>query len=147
MTLVEWRKPSVNGNLSKAVFSNQPFSGLLDSVFAKEYQAFVPAVNISEEEKGYRLELSAPGYNKEDFKIVIEKGTLIISGKHNEEQEVKEKTYSRKEFNYGSFQRTFTLPEQVNDNEITAKYENGILYLLIPKREEDKSIGKEIKVN
>ncbi|MDB5272379.1 MAG: hspA [Chitinophagaceae bacterium] len=151
MRLVEWTKPA-NGQVNKSTVYNHPFSGLLENVFgnefaAREHASFVPAVNISEEENNYKLELSAPGYNKTDFKIAVEKRTLIVSGKHSEEKEVKDKKFSRKEFNYGSFQRAFRLPENANESAVVATYENGILLLEIPKKEQDKNENREITVN
>lgn len=152
MTLVEWKKPVVNGNASRAAVYQHPFTGLLENVFGhdvfgREYASFVPAVNISEEDKRYVLELSAPGYNKSDFNIALEKGTLVISGKHSEEKEQKEKKFSRKEFNYGAFQRAFTLPDHVNENAISAAYQNGILTLELPKKQEEQVLGRQIVVN
>lgn len=151
MRLVEWTKPTVNGQSNRAVYPH-PFAGVLENVFGndhltKEHASFVPAVNISESPEGYKLDLSAPGYNKGDFKIAVDKRTLTVSGKHSEEKEVKEEKFSRKEFSYGSFQRSFRLPENANEGAITATYENGILSLQVPKKEQEKNESREITVN
>jgi len=151
MRLVEWNKPVVNGQANRAAYQH-PFTGVLENVFGndlfqKEHASFVPAVNISESEAGYKLELSAPGFKKADFKIAVEKRTLVVSGKHSEEREGKEQKFSRKEFNYGSFQRVFKLPEHANEEAIAATYENGILTLEVPKKEPAKNESREITVS
>jgi HSP20 family protein len=95
----------------------------------------MPPANIIEGEKEYRLELSVPGFRKEDFNIDIEQGVLTISSERKEESNKEEKNYSRKEFSYSSFSRTFQLPENCDENSINAKYDNGVLQLTIPKKE------------
>ena len=100
----------------------------------------IPAVNIKETPENYEVEVAAPGMTKNDFKIELDGNTLTISSEKSDEREDKEgENYSRKEFSYQSFQRTFTLPKEVVDiDKIQAKYENGLLHLLIPKKEEEK---------
>ena len=152
MTLVKWQRPSANGHKNNQLIYNSPLSELFDNFFrdhllTKEYAQFVPAVNVSEEEGKYLVELSAPGFEKNDFKIELNQGVLTISGKHQVEKEVKEKTFTRKEFNYGAFQRSFSLPEEINEAEIEALYENGILKIVLPKKEESKRTPKEIKIS
>jgi len=151
MRLVEWNKPSENGRANNAAY-NHPFAGVLgnvfgNEVFTREHASFVPAVNISEEAAAYKVELSAPGFEKTDFKIAIEKRTLLVSGKHNETKVTEDQKFSRKEFNYGSFQRSFRLPENVNEQAIVAKYENGILSIVIPKKESEKEENREISIS
>lgn len=150
MTLVKWKRPFENG-LSNRTMYNSPLANLLNNVWRDEfltgeYAQFVPAVNLSENETQFNVELSAPGFDKNDFKIEINDGVLTVSGKHEVEKEVKEKNFTRKEFNYGSFQRSFSLPQEVNEETIDAKYENGILKIALPKKEETKKATKEIKV-
>ena len=95
----------------------------------------VPAANISESQKGFSIELAAPGFNKEDFNLSIDKNDLILEV--NKEIEVeKEGSYTRKEFNYKNFKRSFKLPNTVNHNKISASYVNGILGVEIPKKED-----------
>ena len=100
----------------------------------------VPAVNIKETAENYEVEVAAPGMTKKDFKVELDGNSLTISSEtNNEKVEKDDERYSRKEFSYQSFQRTFTLQKDVMDIEnIQAKYENGLLHLLIPKKEEAK---------
>jgi HSP20 family protein len=150
MTLIKWKKPSENG-LNNQIVYHSPFQGLMenffnDNFFGREYASFVPAINVSEEADKFNLELSAPGFDKNDFRIELDKGVLCISGEHKVEAESIEKNYTRKEFNYGSFQRSFTLPEDVSEEKIDAKYENGILKLVLPKKEEKIKSSRSISI-
>jgi HSP20 family protein len=141
---------------SHPLFSNVFPSFFDEAISGRESAAFMPAVNISEDEKSWHIELSAAGFVKEDFKIRLENDTLTISAEHKEEKKEGdpstgsgEKKYSRREFRYGSFSRTFRLPkDKVNEEAINAAYENGILNLSIPKKEvEKKETLKEIKIS
>lgn len=98
----------------------------------------VPAVNIVEDETGFTLELAAPGMKKEDFNIEVDQDVLTISNERSEErnEEDEKRNYSRREFYYSSFKRAFNLPETVNSDAISANYDEGILTLSIPKKEE-----------
>jgi HSP20 family protein len=100
----------------------------------------IPAVNIKETSDHFEVEMAAPGMTKKDFKIRLEGNELTIFSEKKKENEVKEnENYSRREFSYQSFERNFTLPKDVVDAEkIKARYENGVLYLLIPKKAEAK---------
>lgn len=100
----------------------------------------IPAVNIKETPEQFVVEVAAPGMNKNDFKVELDGNNLTISSeKSNQREENEDERYSRKEFSYQSFQRTFTLHKDVVDvDKIEAKYENGLLHLLIPKKEEAK---------
>ena len=100
----------------------------------------VPAVNIRETPDNYVVEVAAPGMSKKDFTVQLDGNTLTISSeKRNEEQQNDSEKYSRKEFSYQSFFRTFHLPKEVVDSDkIHAKYDSGILKLVVPKREEAK---------
>ena len=114
----------------------------------KNFNKFVPAVNVAESDKDFTIEVSVPGFNKEDFNIRLDNDVLTISGEHKTEEEENKKNYTRKEFNYTSFERSFTLPETVNTDAIDAKYENGILNIILPKKEEAQvKPTKEIKVS
>jgi len=95
-----------------------------------------PAVNISEAEKEYTIELAAPGLVKKDFKIDLHKNILAISSEKEDVKEDNQENYMRKEFSYSSFKRSFTLPETVNPEKISADHSNGILTVHIPKRPE-----------
>ena len=100
----------------------------------------IPAVNIKETAENFIVEVAAPGMTKDEFKIELDGNKLTISSEKSNQKETKEdERYSRKEFSYQSFQRTFDLHKEVVDTEkIEAKYENGLLHLLIPKKEESK---------
>jgi HSP20 family protein len=100
----------------------------------------IPAVNIKETPDAFEVEMAAPGMTKDDFNIELDSNVLTIRSEKNMEQEQKDgERYSRKEFSYQSFQRTFTLPKEVVDEDkIEAKYENGVLRLIIPKKEQAK---------
>lgn len=99
----------------------------------------MPAVNVAETKDDYNLSLAAPGLKKDDFKIDMDGSLLTISAEKEEEKEEKEKNYSRREYNYSSFKRTFTIPEDVNVDKIDATYTDGVLKVLLPKKEEAKS--------
>ena len=96
----------------------------------------VPAVNIIENKNNFELELAIPGRNKEDFKIEIEKNILSISAETKSESEITESKYTRREFAYTSFKRVFTLPDHIDNDQINASYENGVLKLTLPIKEE-----------
>ena len=105
----------------------------------------IPAVNIREEEKNFVLELAAPGLKKEDFKINIEKNLLTISSEVKTDNEEKTENYTRKEFSFNSFSRSFKLSENIMFDDISAKYKDGILKVNLPKNV-DAKISKEIKI-
>lgn len=108
----------------------------------------VPAVNVKEDNEKYEIEVATPGLNKDDFKIKLENNTLTICSETKKEENEEKGAYTRKEFSYQSFQRSFSLPEgHVLTNEITAKYNDGILNIVLPKREEVKpQAPKEITI-
>jgi HSP20 family protein len=115
--------------------------------FEKEFGQNFPAVNINETTRDFNLEFAAPGFKKEDFKINLDENVLTISGEKEEEKNQENKRFTRKEYSFNSFSRSFTLPETVNGENIDAKYNNGILKLSIPKKEDTKILPKkEIKV-
>ncbi len=108
----------------------------------------VPAVNIKDNTKDYLVSMAVPGMDKKDFNIDIDGNLLTISCEKEENKEEKETRYSRKEYNYSSFSRSFTIPEDVLVDKIDASYENGLLKLILPKKEEAMkgNIGKHIDV-
>jgi HSP20 family protein len=107
---------------------------MFDDFFAPEpalrKRANTPAVNVKETDKGYDIQVAAPGYNKDDFDISVDNNMLTIKAEIEEKQE--DEKLSRKEFHYASFQRTFTLPDNVNDEKIEAQYKDGILHINVP---------------
>lgn len=96
----------------------------------------VPAVNIKDNEKNFELELAVPGMKKDDFTVEVDNDVLTISSEFKSENEETQENYTRKEFSYSAFKRAFTLPETVDGSKIDAKYEDGILKLTLPKKQE-----------
>lgn len=116
-------------------FLSPEFFDMESSLLPFQNKMNIPSVNIKETTKEYKVEMAAPGLERKDFKIEVENHTLMISAEKEEEKKEEGVDYSRKEFSYNSFERTFTLPEDVKEGNIDAKYENGILQILIPKKE------------
>lgn len=110
--------------------------------------ASLPSVNISEDEKCYCVDVVAPGFKKEDFKINIDDDILTISAetKTESKEEDKNKQYSRREYSHSSFTRSFRLPDNAKDDAVSAKYEDGILELNIPKSKTEVKATKEIQI-
>lgn len=106
---------------------------LPSSVFSPRVGVNVPSVNIRETPTEYILDVAAPGLKRTDFKIEVEDNALTISAEKEEEEKEKENGYTRQEYSYGSFSRCFTLPEDVKEGAIEAKYNNGILTVSVPK--------------
>jgi HSP20 family protein len=139
MTLVKFNRKN-----EMPVFN--PFTNLFDNFFEKEFPyAFrsghsntVPAVNVIENKDGFVLELAAPGLNKNDFRLKMDNNVLSITCQKENNKEENDSKYSRKEFSYCSFERSFTLPNTINSENINALYENGVLKISIPKKEEAK---------
>jgi len=135
MTLVRYQNqlPNMLNKLFNAGidnWSNNNFSDL-DST--------LPSINIKENEEAFIVDVAAPGFDKDDFNIELNHDVLTISSEIKEESESKEgEKFTRKEFSYKSFKRSFTLPELVEDENISATYKNGILSINIPKKEEAK---------
>ena len=126
------------------VMRPESFSSVLDRFFndslmnAAKRNEFVPQVDISENDKNYTIEVAVPGMKKEDFKIDINNKVLEISGERKMNNEVKEENFHSIETSYGSFKRSFRLPEEVSESKISATYKDGILELLLPKSVEKK---------
>lgn len=129
------------------------FSNMIDRFFndsitrsgGSQY-SFVPRVDIVEDEKAFEIQVAVPGMNKEDFKIDLNDNYLTISGERKFTKERKENNFQSIETQYGSFSRSFSLPENVDALKISAKYNNGILELNVPK-DEKKITKASIKVN
>lgn len=119
------------------------------SNFAGE-KSTLPAVNVKENDNEFQIEVAAPGLKKEDFKLNFDNGRLTISSEKRDENLEKDgEKVTRKEFSYTSFQRSFTVADNVvNADKISAKYNNGILHVILPKREEVKpKPAKQIKIS
>ena len=153
MTLVKWneprnaRYPRVTGRSFNPVFND-----LFDDFFGGKALSGVlpgkaPAVNISEDKDHYLVELAAPGLKKEDFKLNVEDDVLSITVEKKEEKDEKENGYTRREFNYTNFSRSFTLPDTVNTESIKAVYNEGVLEIDLPKKEEEKTKNRVIEIS
>lgn len=121
-------------NLVNSFFNKE----LMDELFVPAHQGTAPAVNVAESAEGYRIEVAAPGLQKSDFKLNLDHNRLTISAEKENKAEEKSEKYTRREFSYSSFQRTFTLPTTVDGEKINATYVDGVLHVELPKREEAK---------
>lgn len=131
----------------QSIFDRMFRDGFRD-YFTNDFQETVPAVNISEEKNHFIIEMAAPGLKKEDFKINVEGDVMTIASEKEEEKKEEGKHFSRREYNYSSFSRSFTLPETANINNIEAKYTDGLLKLTIPKKEIAQTVQtKQITVS
>ncbi|NOR33789.1 MAG: Hsp20 family protein [Bacteroidales bacterium] len=115
-------------------FFNDKFFNQLKSADSKEIR---PALNVSEDEKGYTIELAVPGIAKDDFNLEIENDVLTISTEQKENNDEQKQNFLRREFNYQSFKRSFQLPETIDQEQIKANCKAGILVLSLPKMEEE----------
>jgi HSP20 family protein len=140
MTYVKFNQPSLKS-------LNSFFDNILNDLPAQSNGFNFPPVNISESKDNYELEFNVPGRNKEDFKITVDKNILTVSFEKKEESKDENKKQIKKEFTLQPFKRSFTLDEKVISDNIAAKYENGLLTLSIPKKEEVKVEAKQIAVN
>lgn len=122
--------------------ANNWLPSLIDEMFNNDYaggttvRASQPAVNIAEGEDKFSLEMVIPGFRKEDVSIEVDKDVLTIYSEVQEENEEKTEQFTRKEFTKHSFKRSFNLPETVNQDKIDANYQDGILSITLPKKEE-----------
>lgn len=124
------------------------FNTTLADVIGSDNAVSSPSVNIIEHDAHYTLDLAAPGLTKQDFNISIENDHLMISAEKKSEKEEKEGRFTRREFSFGSFKRSFHLDDKINREGITAAYEDGVLKLTLPKKEEatQKSSSKTIEI-
>ncbi|HNQ60740.1 MAG TPA: Hsp20/alpha crystallin family protein [Bacteroidales bacterium] len=121
---------------------------LLSDFFGKSIGFDIPAVNIAESGDAFEIEVAAPGLIKEDFKIDVHNNVLTISSEKEDKKEEEGKNYRRREFSYTAFERSFTLPDSVDADKITASHKDGILKINIPKKEEAKEKpSRQIKIS
>jgi HSP20 family protein len=131
-----------------AIRRRNTFPSLIDEFFGRDFfpgffrdfdsHTTMPAVNIVEEKDDFMIEVAAPGLDKKDFKIDLDNNVLTISSEKENDHEEKNDRFMRREFSYTSFSRSFALPESVESEKIKATYKDGVLHLVIPKREEAK---------
>jgi len=128
----------------KSFRTNWLFPSVFDDFFGRSIGDFMgsdfvsnmPSVNISETDEGYHVDVATPGLSKDDFKISLEKDRLTISSEKSSSEESTHGRYTRREFNFSKFSRSFFLPETVDKDKISAKYDNGVLRLVVPKKAE-----------
>lgn len=141
MTLIKYNQPG------RDIFGKR-FSDIMDEFFndavATRQTSFAPSIDISETEKQYLIDVELPGIKKEDIDLNIENNTLTISGERKFEKKEDGKQYHRVESHYGSFSRSFTLPDNVKTDSINAAYNNGILNITVEKSEQQ--MKKQIKI-
>ena len=144
MTLVKYN-PAKNASSVNPWFTDVFESVFNDSLLTDRLVSRVPAVNIAETEADFQIELAVPGMQKEDFKIAVDKNILTINAEKKSGQ-TEGKKYSKREYNYTSFVRSFNLPDTIDHSKIEAAYTDGILKLTIAKKEEAKVQSREIAV-
>ena len=139
------RTRSTMPTLVDHLFNNR----LVDNLWVDNYASSSPSLNITEDEKSFGIELAYPGIEKNDFQITTEKDRLIISYEHKTEKEEKneDKKYLRRDFSSTSFKKSFSLPENVEAEKITAGYKNGVLQVVIPKAAEKAKLSKQISIS
>lgn len=143
MTLVNYNQKTRNS----APYLNNVLESLFNDVEIKgSTKDKIPAANISESDKGFSIDLAAPGLKKEDFQIKLKKDVLTISVDAKQEEKKEDQTFSRREFSFSSFSRSFNLPENADIEHISAGYKDGILKINISKQDE-KLLQKEIAVS
>lgn len=143
MALIKFPTKAVNTDAVNP-FVNSVFDNLFnDSFVTDRLVTRTPAVNIIELEKSFEVELAAPGLEKTDFKINVDKNIISITVEKSEEKVAEDRLYSKKEFSYNSFTRSFTLPDTVDYSKIDANYETGILKVKIGKKE-DAIVAKRL---
>ena len=119
----------------------------LRDFFDFESNPSVPDVNVKEGKDQYTIEVAAPGMDKKDFNVDVQNNMLVISSEKESKDEDKDDNYLRREFSYTSFQRSFSIPETVDAENIKAKYDNGVLYVELPKKKEAvEKASKQIKI-
>jgi HSP20 family protein len=145
MTLVKFNGNRNNNTLLPGF--NDVFESILnDTFFSDRMVTRVPAVNISESADNYHIELAAPGLKKSDFKISIDDNHLNVSVEQQSEQTSDERKFNKREYSYSSFVRSFTLPDKADHNRVEAAYEDGILRIDVAKKEEAKSVSRQIEL-
>jgi HSP20 family protein len=125
-------------------FGNRDY---LDEYLMEQEEEFTPAINIAENDNRYKIEMGLPGFNKDDFSIDLEKDCLIIKGEKEKEKSYVKEEYTRREFRMESFEKSFELPPGIDPDRISAKFEDGLLEVEIPKTENNPKRIKTIKVS
>ncbi len=146
-------------NLAKQYKHNSPslFNALFDDAIARDLffnekgrpqsGARRPAANVSETEAAFEIELALPGFTKDDLKIELDKNRLSLSAEKQTDENEQAKNYTFREFNFSSFSRQFVIPRSIDTEHIEAKFENGILFVTLPKKKEAIDPVKQIRIN
>lgn len=127
----------INRNYVPAYWDDFFNDNFFNQVNNKSSNPALPAVNVIEDEQGFRIEVSAPGVQRKDFNLALENDVLTISTGQEESKDEQKQNFLRREFNFRTFKRSFQLPESVNQEQISAKHDAGILTLTLPKKEEE----------
>ena len=144
MSLIKWTDRGIFPSIT-SLFDD--FFADKDGFLKTAFTGTLPAVNVEETDNSFKLELAAPGKGKEDFKIEVDKNVLTISSEEEARTEEEEKNYTRREYSYSSFRRSFRLPEGTDATAIEATYDNGVLFVSIPKAEVMEPNVKTIPVS
>jgi len=134
-----------HNNYTPVSFSNIVDRFFNDNFYSAETSAFTPKVDVIESEDRFEIRFSVPGIGKDDIKIDLDKGKLTVSGERKMEEKSEKRNYRSIETSYGTFNRSFHLPDNINEDKVEAIHENGILTILVPK-EEEKSTLKNIEI-
>jgi len=145
MTLVKFN-PEKKNNALMPGFNDIFETFFNDSFLSDRMVTRVPAANISETIDHFHIELAAPGLKKEDFKLQLDRNLLSIAVEQHNENTENQKTYNKREYSYSSFVRSFTLPESADEAKIDAEYTDGVLKVSIAKKEEAKTVSRQIAV-
>ena len=145
MTLVKFANTQKNNALNP-LFTDVFDSILNDTFLGERLVSRVPAVNIAETDNEFHIELAVPGLKKEDFKINLEKNLLSVSAEKKTESQTTDKKYSKREYSYNSFVRSFNLPDSADHARVDAAYTDGVLTISVAKKEDAKVQTREIAV-
>jgi HSP20 family protein len=148
MTLIKFQNPRAKKFFeSDAMFPG--FGNAFDNFLKMDYNygESVPSVNVTENEKEYHMEYLVPGFKKDEIKVALEQNVLTVKAEKKTETTEEQKRYTRKEFSFSSFKRSFTMPDNIDADKMVARHEHGILNIVIPKKmEEKKNALKEIEI-
>lgn len=148
MTLIKFQNPRAKKIFeSDAMFPG--FGNAFDNFLKMDYNygESVPSVNVTENEKEYHMEYLVPGCKKDEIKVALEQNVLTVKAEKKTETTEEQKRYTRKEFSFSSFKRSFTMPDNIDADKMVARHEHGILNIVIPKKmEEKKNALKEIEI-
>lgn len=137
MAIIKWNREDDNLPVFSNLWNNF-INRDMDEFYVNSFTTRSPSVNIIERKEDFLIELAVPGMEKKDFSINIDHNLLTIEAKKESKSELNDERYTRREFSFNSFRRSFTLPDSIIHEKIDAKYDNGILNIMLPKKEEAK---------